>query len=190
MTYGAVALAYLLASCKASYVAVGTQASIIKVESSNSRGIPESNAIHDNTTGASYWPATREQASVLAKSLLRAGHSLDVGIGQLNNSNFAGIGVGVDDVLDPCINVRVTGELLERDWLEAFSAVGYNRARERQAIFMTASLYNKNSLFGAPAYVRNVVDASQTGYVRTVVAAYRSIVARAAAAQRKVSKAK
>ena len=37
-------------------------------------------AIHDNTTGKAYMPATIEAASAQAEGLMRAGHSVDLGL--------------------------------------------------------------------------------------------------------------
>ncbi len=45
----------------------------------------------------------RELRKRLARRLLDAGHSLDLGIAQIDSMNFAGFGVNVHTIFDPCI---------------------------------------------------------------------------------------
>ena len=69
----------LCLTCGPSVHPATTQA-IIEVESA---GKPLT--IHDNTTGISYNPTTKSEAVALTADLLHHGHSLDIGLMQINS---------------------------------------------------------------------------------------------------------
>src|SRR5579863_9636497 len=104
------ALAALIRHC-APAVAPSTMAAIVRVESG---GDPL--AIGDNTTRRSYYPQDRATAERLARRLLDAGHLLDVGIAQIDSMNFAGFGLSLHTIFDPCINVSVGARILTDDY--------------------------------------------------------------------------
>lgn len=62
-------------------------------------------ALHDNTTGRSFQPRTVAEAQARASALLRQGHSLDLGLLQVNSANLAHLGLTVADAFDPCRNL-------------------------------------------------------------------------------------
>ena len=62
-------------------------------------------AIGDNTGGRSYAPATLQEAIVTATALLQQGHSLDLGLMQINSANLRGLGLSVADTFDPCKSI-------------------------------------------------------------------------------------
>lgn len=70
-------------------------------------------ALHDNTTGKSFTPGTHKEAVALARDFLKAGHSLDVGLMQVNATNWAWLGLTVETALDPCKNVAAGARVLE-----------------------------------------------------------------------------
>lgn len=69
-------------------------------------------AMHDNTSGASLFPESYQEAVTLAVRILRAGHNLDVGLGQINQKNWKWLGLTVETALDPCQNVRAEARVL------------------------------------------------------------------------------
>lgn len=69
-------------------------------------------AIHDNTGGASFFPETYQEAVAKTYALLQLGHSIDVGLGQINQKNWQWLGLTVETVLDPCQNVRAESRAL------------------------------------------------------------------------------
>jgi type IV secretion system protein VirB1 len=57
-------------------------------------------AIHDNATGQSAFPTSAAEAAGLARMRLAQGHSLDLGIMQLNSANLARTGLTVTTAFD------------------------------------------------------------------------------------------
>ena len=88
-------------------VAPSTLASIARTESGF-----EPLSIHDNTTGTSGAPATRDIAIQIASKLLEAGHSVDIGIMQINSANFARLGLTLEAAFDPCKSVAAGAAVL------------------------------------------------------------------------------
>lgn len=125
-------------------------AAIIKTESS---GNPW--AIGDNTTGLSYAPPTEQGAIDTAKQLVAAGHNLDLGLGQINTSNLASLGLTLDRVFEPCSNIAAAATVLTWGYARAVKARGPGQA----ALLAAISAYNTGSLWAG----------FQNGYVQRVV---------------------
>jgi len=69
--------------------------------------------LHDNTTGHTYHPATREDAIASGVELATVGrHSLDVGLMQINSANLARLGLTLADAFDPCRNLAAADRVL------------------------------------------------------------------------------
>jgi len=98
--------AQLAASC-APDVAVETLSAIARTESSFDPLV-----IGDNTTRQSHHPQDQAEAIRTATTLLAAGHSLDLGIMQINNSNMNWVGLTVETAFDPCQNIRAGATVL------------------------------------------------------------------------------
>ena len=121
----------LAASC-ASSVAPATIAAIARTES---RFDPL--AIGDNTTGRSYSPSSVAAATALASNLRLQGHSIDLGLMQINSANLYSVGMSIADAFDPCRSITAGGRLLR----EAYT--GGNTLSESQAALRVAlSRYN------------------------------------------------
>lgn len=152
------ALAALIAHC-APNVAPATMAAIVGVESGGN-----SLAIGDNTAGRSYYPPDRASAESLARRLLEAGHSIDAGIAQIDSMNFAGFGVTVHSIFDPCVNLGVGARILGADF--RFAARSYHDAQV--ALRHAIGMYNTGRLNGGARYVARVLSAAgiQDGYAR------------------------
>lgn len=96
----------LLASC-APLVDPVTMSAVVQNESA---GNPL--AIHDNVTGKSYSPKSMDEAVELAKQLLAANHSVDMGLAQINSRNLQWVGMTVEQVFDPCSNLQASQQVL------------------------------------------------------------------------------
>ena len=70
-------------------------------------------AIHDNTAQASIFPETHEQAVAMTRDLQRQGHNVDVGLMQVNVSNWTWLGLTVETALDPCQNIAAGARVFE-----------------------------------------------------------------------------
>lgn len=151
MMFHPVALAALIAHC-APNVAPATMIAIVTVESG---GNPL--AIGDNTAGRSYYPRDRGSAESLAHRLLAAGHSIDAGIAQIDSINFAGFGVTVHSIFDPCVNLSIGARILSDDY--EFAAHHYRDAQV--ALRHAIGMYNTGRLnMGAP-YIAHVLAAAR-----------------------------
>jgi len=117
-------------------------------------------AIGDNTTGTAHAPATAGEALATATALLERGHSLDLGLMQINSATLAGLGLTVADAFDPCASLAGGARVL---------VDGYRPAPgedEQRALERALSRYNT----GSP--VRGVAN----GYVAKVQASADHIV--------------
>lgn len=103
-------------------------------------------------------PATRAEAVQTASALLRAGSNFDAGLGQINSSNFAWLGLTVETVFDPCRNLAAAGRVLEANYVSARRTAADAQAALRVAL----SMYNtgdRNRGF-RNGYVRKVQTAA------------------------------
>jgi type IV secretion system protein VirB1 len=124
----------LMEQC-APQIASVTMAAIVQQESG---GNPL--ALHDNTSGKSYAPAAVAEAAQLARELINQGHSVDIGLAQINSRNLPGLKLSVDQALDPCANLRAAQTVLMDGWmrsgdLRATLSV-YNTGRLRSPVGM------------------------------------------------------
>ena len=115
-------------------VAPVTLEAVIQVESA---GNPL--ALHVNGARVQPPPArdAREAAQV-ATSVIRRGYSVDLGLMQVNSRNLAALGMTVEQVLDPCANVRAGATILTADYAEAVRSRGPGEAALQAAL----SAYN------------------------------------------------
>jgi type IV secretion system protein VirB1 len=130
-----------------------TMHAIIRTESGGNPWI-----IGDNTTAGSIRPATKAEAVDVAKDLIGKGHNLDIGLGQVNSRNLAGLGLSVDQVFDPCTNLAASAAILTDNYRRAVKTHG----KGQQALLAALSAYNTGSLvrgFGN-GYVQKVVNNS------------------------------
>jgi len=150
-------LAAYLQACAPS-VAPDTMRAIISVES---RGYIY--AINDNTSretycvpGAAMYPCNRDQAASIAENAVRSGHSVDVGIAQVNSGNFRTYGVSATQMLGPCENLRIGGKIL----VDSYRHSTARFADERAALWHAIMAYNTGSLYAGEDYVQSVVAAA------------------------------
>lgn len=146
----------LAASC-APHVAVETLAAVARTESGF-----DAFAMHDNTTGRTFHPATREEAIALATELIVVQrHSVDLGLMQINSLNFPSLGMTVTDAFDPCRSMAGADRVLVQGYSPP--AAGND---QQQALHQALSRYNT----GDPA--RGVAN----GYVSRVQASAEVVV--------------
>ena len=101
-------------------------------------------------------PRTRAEALAWTYYLLKRGRSVSVGLMQINTEHVADLGVSVDQLFDPCTNVRTGGRLLAAKYEAAAAIAGEGQEALQRAL----SQYNSgNPLIGFySGYVRGVVD--------------------------------
>jgi type IV secretion system protein VirB1 len=155
----------LLSSC-APRVGVKTMAGIVQYESGW-----QPYAIGDNTTRQSYYPANAEAALQTENALLRLGHNIDVGLGQVNSDNFAAYGITPATVLDPCTNVRTGATILAGNYNRAIRTNWINRPlatrndvylEQQYALVHALSAYNTGGFFAGMGYAKNVYQIAQS----------------------------
>ena len=113
-------------------VAPSTLASIARTESAF-----EPLSINDNTTGTSGVPATRDIAVQIASKLLEAGHSVDIGIMQINSANFGRLGLTLEAAFDPCKSVAAGAAVLAGGYTGGATHEG-----QQSALRVALSKYN------------------------------------------------
>ena len=112
-------------------------------------------ALHDNTTGRSEKPETFAAAVADARAWVGFGHSVDIGLMQINSANLSALNMTVQTALDPCISMAGGGAVLQA----AYGGDGAP-ADDQVALLMALSRYNT----GSP--LRGIMN----GYARTIMA--------------------
>lgn len=123
----------LLTLC-APLVSPVTMAAIVQQES---QGNPL--ALHDNTTAISLQPRNKPEAIAMAHELIGAGHSVDLGLGQINSRNLAGLGQTVEAMFEPCANLNAAQTVLVAAWRQSGESLSgalaaYNTGKIHSAI--------------------------------------------------------
>ena len=102
-------------------------------------------AVHDNTENRTYRSTTVADAVALATSLLRRGHSVDLGLLQINDANLARTGLTVATAFGPGRSIAAGAQIMvaayrqcqpgrsEPDALRCMASV-YNTSREQAGI--------------------------------------------------------
>lgn len=113
-------------------------------------------AIGDNAAALARQPATKDEAVATAKTLIAQGHSVDLGLGQINSRNLGSLGLTVDQVFEPCTNLAASATILTG----AYHRAVVQHGQGQQALLAALSAYNSGSL----------VNGFGNGYVQKVVA--------------------
>lgn len=116
-------------------------------------------AIGDNTTGRRLHPRSRREAVETAQMLIARGHSIDMGIGQINSRTAPRLGLRVADAFDACLNMTAAGALMERSYRSVARAGSGQRS-----LAAMLSIYNTGNAwrgFGN-GYVGRVYRAAAT----------------------------
>lgn len=103
----------------------------------------------------SYAPDTAEEAARIARELIAQGHSIDMGLGQINSANLGWLNLTVDSVFDSCTNLTASEVVLRE---------GYDRARKQGSDPQTA-LHQALSAYNTGTFTRGFSN----GYVERVM---------------------
>jgi type IV secretion system protein VirB1 len=146
----ALSLAQLISSCATS-VNPRTMTALVHVESG---GDPL--ALHDNTWRTSYKAPNSTTAVAWARELMNMGHSVDLGLSQINSANLPSLGLTVNDVFDPCTNLQAGATILSADYREAAARFGAGQVALRHAL----GAYNTGSLYAGQGYINQILVAA------------------------------
>jgi len=126
-------------------------AAVVAVESGG-----DALALHDNTLGRSFRARDRAQAATWAGILIGMGHSVDLGLSQIDSSSLGWVGLSVADAFDPCRNLRAGSTILGWDYASASARFGPGQTALRAAL----GAYNTGSLYEGAAYVDRILAAA------------------------------
>lgn len=102
----------------------------------------------------SHYPSSKSEAVALVNQLLAKGHTVSLGLSQINDRNLARLGLSVAAVFEPCANVAAGASILSEFYIAASKKYGAGARALRAAL----SGYNSGS------FVRGEAD----GYVNAV----------------------
>lgn len=147
-----------------------TMMAIVRTESG---GYPWS--INDNTIRLPRQPASRAEAIATAKYLIAQGHSVDMGLGQVNSRNLRVLGLTVEQVFEPCTNLAASASILTDGYERATKVYGPGQ----RALLAALSTYNTGSMSRgfSNGYVSRVAsNAGVRGYAVPALAGKASTV--------------
>lgn len=116
-------------------VHVDTLAAVARAESRF-----DSAAINDNTGRRRYLGLSDAQAMAIATRLVAAGHSVDLGLMQVNSANLRGLGLSVADAFNRCKNIGAGAKVLVEGYHPPVAG-----ADAQPALYRTLSHYNTGS---------------------------------------------
>ena len=126
----------LAAQC-APGVSSATLESVARTESSLNPWI-----LHDNATGQTYSPETLSDAAATLNQWIARGHSIDIGLMQINSVNLGALRTTATTALDPCVSLADGAAILQ-----AAYGGGDTPAEQKVALLMALSRYNTGSPF-------------------------------------------
>jgi type IV secretion system protein VirB1 len=112
-------------------------------------------ALHDNTTNASVAPANLRVALIDARQWIGRGHSVDLGLMQINSANLTALGMTIRSALDSCASLAGGAAVLHAAYGDAQTS-----AEQQAALLMALSRYSTGSPF------KGILN----GYARRVIA--------------------
>ncbi|MCR5877575.1 lytic transglycosylase domain-containing protein [Phenylobacterium sp. J367] len=107
-------------------------------------------------------PTSVDDAVAKAAALIKAGRSIDLGLAQINSKNLSWLGLSLEEVFEPCTNLRAAARILQDGYGRSNAA----RVGEQAALKTALSYYNT----GHPA------RGFRNGYVAKVASAADQIV--------------
>lgn len=114
-------------------VAPTTMVTLVRTES---KGNPL--AIGLNGARLKAQPKTESQAVAWVKYLDKNGYNFDVGLGQVNIANIRKYKLKPEDLLQPCLNLQVSGYILTQNYIKAKKTTNDPQIALRKAL----SAYN------------------------------------------------
>lgn len=82
----------------------------------------------------SYFESSVESATKRATELVAAGHTVSLGLAQINNRNLAALGLSIREVFDPCTNIGAGAKILTDFYQRASAIMGEGDQALRAAI--------------------------------------------------------
>src|SRR5687767_2719140 len=96
-------------------VSLATMEAIIKVESGSDPLAMNVNRVKVQPVV----PKTAPEVAALAKEWIAKGFTVDLGLAQINSANLPALGLTVEQVLDPCTNLRAGAAILSEGYARA-----------------------------------------------------------------------
>lgn len=111
-------------------------------------------------------PRDIADAVALAQRAIDDGHSVDLGLMQINSKNLPFLGLTIEQALDPCTNLRAGSQILERLYTDAARSFGAGQRALRAAL----SAYNTGDYSAgfANGYVARVAGEATPAHARLV----------------------
>ena len=120
-------------------VAPATLEAVIAVESGNTPLAVHVNELRDQPSPAH----DAREATQIAARYIAWGYSVDLGLMQVNSRNLGALGVTIEQVLDPCTNIRSGATILTGDYAEAVRSHGAGQPALQAAL----SAYNTGDFY-------------------------------------------
>lgn len=86
----------------------------------------------------SYYFSSVDEATEMAEALIARGHTVSLGLTQVNDRNLAGLGISIREVFEPCVNLSAGGKIITEFYGKAVRQFGAGPRALRAAI----SAYN------------------------------------------------
>ena len=120
-------------------VARATLEAVISVESGGNPFAVHVNGLRQRPPS----PRDAKDAARIAEQYIARGYSVDLGLMQVNSRHLAALGVTIEQVLDPCTNIRSGATILTADYAEA----ARNRGEGQLALMAALSAYNTGDFY-------------------------------------------
>lgn len=91
----------------------------------------------------SHYPSTKPAAIQIVKELLSRGHTVSLGLSQINDRNLPALGISIEDIFEPCTNVKAGAQILTRDYEISVKKFGVGMPALRAAL----SRYNSGDFY-------------------------------------------
>jgi type IV secretion system protein VirB1 len=134
-----------------------TTQAIIEVESAGNHL-----AIHDNISKSAFKPSSKEEAIKIASHLIAQGHSVDMGLMQINSQHLKKKDLDLEQLFEPCYNIK-TGTKILADF---YNHHRRNNPNEPDDIILLKALssYNTGTPYNGKSYVSKILrKAGRTG---------------------------
>jgi type IV secretion system protein VirB1 len=110
-------------------------------------------------------PQSRAEAVVLAQELLRQGISTSIGLAQINIEQLPALRLSLDELLDPCTNLRAAEQIL----------IACDRAQDTTPTIGVARLHRTLSCYNAGNYSTGFTNGYVARVVRTAARVHRTV---------------
>ncbi|CAG1769491.1 Type IV secretion system protein virB1 [uncultured bacterium] len=114
-----------------------TMAAIVKTESNFN---PLAIGVNDKSKKITQ-PNSVAEAISLANNLISSGYSIDLGLGQINSKNLPRLNLTVENIFDPCTNLKAVNAIFQENYATYFPQSNSHS----EALVKTLSAYNTGS---------------------------------------------